>query len=462
MNPSFLPAPDQLQPPAPPQHGFGAQFRAMAMPMSTPLIQQPSASLFSNKPNVIANQSYTKAPKTDQIPSPPAISCTGWDPSEARKGLPQLPNYFPKDMIKLELPVDQFGKTITNMQECIRSLSIQAEYCNSPVSAKLQTVDYIDMHLLFWKAQSEDVFFIDIQRRKGDFLDANRYVHKLLDAARGNPIQDDFQHDLPSSTAEIESLISKIKSSNPAPVPKNWMETQSMEETTSNALQMVYDSLVSTRLDMRKRGLEFLSSYTDLRHTLSSTAIPSALVVLVGKSPTPEEKDKCQKIQQTVLWVLRHGEFEGDSELYPSKNMQPDGEQLLRADEEGNGRPQYYVEYMKEVYHLALTILVNSLEVVACFHQKVAFEQEVKLFLDATDNNMMYRSLLGCVEKAERKLSDGYLACKALRLLAEAWPEICEEMKKDDKTIERAIAIGKERHALLATESEKLHNLLLR
>jgi hypothetical protein len=214
-------------------------------------------------------------------------------------------------------------------------------------------------------------------------------------------------------------------------------------------------------------GLGFLSSYTDLKHTLSSTAIPSALVVLAGKSPTPQDEEECKEIQRILIWIIQYQEFEGDEELFPSMKMQVDGEQFLRSDEEGNGRPPHYVEYMSEVYHLALTILVNSLEVVACFRQRLAVEQEVRAFLDASElvsgADMMYTTLKDCVRRAEHKLSNGYLACKALRLLAESQPALRKQLMIDTevgKHIQEALKIGNERHVLLAAESKKLHDCL--
>jgi hypothetical protein len=151
---------------------------------------------------------------------------------------------------------------------------------------------------------------MDIQRRKGDFLDANHYIHKLLDAARGQIIQDTFSANQPlnaKSILGIESLINKAMPSNSAPAPsKNWMKAQSAEQTTSHASNTVYSSLTSKRLDMQTMGLEFLSSYMDLKHMLSSTAIPSALVVLVGKSLSPQDEEKCKEIQRILSWIIQN------------------------------------------------------------------------------------------------------------------------------------------------------------
>jgi hypothetical protein len=254
-----MPDPGQVQQAASPTSGFGAaRFRGMATMSMAPQLQFAPTEFSQSKsaPDLSSGPTFSQIKEIQIIePLPPKV--IGWDLNKAE--LPALPQYFPKDMIKLELPMQEFGKVLTNFEACFRSLSIQAEYCSNPVSAKLQTLEYIDLHVLLWKAPTEDAFYIDIQRRKGDFLDANRYVHKLLDAARGQPVQDTFSANQPLNAENmlgIESLINKVMPSNPAPAPSSWMGAQSAEQTTSHALNTVYGSLTSKRLQ-RKRGSGF-------------------------------------------------------------------------------------------------------------------------------------------------------------------------------------------------------------
>jgi hypothetical protein len=166
-------------------------------------------------------------------PSNEDLKVAGWDHEKVY--LPPLPQYFPGDMIKLKLPMKerkQFLHVLDKLSRCIRSLSIQAKYKENPVSAKLQTLENIELYLLFWKAATGDVFCIDIQRRKGDHVHANRYVHTLLDAARGYFVEDEFMANQSvdaQQLQDIETLISKVVSSTPASVSSEWMAEQSRE-----------------------------------------------------------------------------------------------------------------------------------------------------------------------------------------------------------------------------------------
>ena len=115
-------------------------------------------------------------------------------------------------------------------------------------------------------------------------------------------------------------------------------------------------------------------------------------------------------------------------------------------------------------------ILVQSLEVVACFSNSIrggnilsVGESLTKQLLDTAsdvaDGKDLYHMLLGCIVNAESKLANGYLACKALRLLALDHPGIKEQMKLDinaKQCIGNAYQVGQVRHTLLKDESYQL------
>jgi hypothetical protein len=126
------------------------------------------------------------------------------------------------------------------------------------------------------------------------------------------------------------------------------------------------------------------------------------------------------------------------------------------------GLPEFYTEYMNELFHMALQILVQSLEVVACFKVNVG-EKLTNQLLDTAskvaDGKDLYHTLLGCIVNAESKLANGYLACKALRLLAVDHPGIKEQIKLDinaKQCIGNAYQVGQVRHTLLKDESYQL------
>jgi hypothetical protein len=390
--------------------------------------------------------------------------------------VPPLPMYFQRDMIKLEMPMDDLKGVLDRVSRCFRHMSIQADYQVNPVSAKLQTMELIELVAQFWKSDEDNLLYIDIQRRKGDHLDANRYIHKILDAARGDVSEEDACS--PSSlnarqVKDVESLIERVMSSAPAPAASpNWMQPQQTpEEITSNALHTVYTALTSKRLDMRRMGLEYLATYTNVNRTLSSTAIPSALVVLQGTPPLPKYAEECKTIQRILLRVIQNREFEGDEDYLQDMDVDSDLEVFFPSEDEGEtkrGRAPYYVEYMSELFHLALTILVNSLEVVACFKDQLSFNTNdmVRAFMSTSQNVSgvdMNQTLMDCVQRADRKLSNGSLACQALRILAIGSPDVLLRLKSDSQAkeaIRNAMDVGDTRHALLKVESKKLLDVL--
>jgi hypothetical protein len=236
-------------------------------------------------------------------------------------------------------------------------------------------------------------------------------------------------------------------------------------------LNMVYTALTSKRLDMRRIGLEYLATYTNVNRTLSSTAIPSALVVLQGTPPLPKYAEECKTIQRILLRVIQNREFEGDEDYLQDMDVDSDLEVFFPSGDEGEtkrGRAPYYVDYMSELFHLALTILVNSLEVVACFQDQLSFNTNdmVRAFLLTSQNVSgvdMYQTLMDCVQRADRKLTNGSLACQALRILAIGSHDTMIRLKYDPKAkkaIGNAMHVGHTRHALLKVESEKLWNVL--
>jgi hypothetical protein len=70
---------------------------------------------------------------------------------------------------------------------------------------------------------------------------------------------------------------------------------------------------------------------------------------------------------------------------------------------------------------------------------------------------------MDCVQRAERKLCNGSLACQALRILARGSPDLLLRLKHDPKAkdaIGKAMQVGHTRHALLKVESDKLWDAL--
>jgi hypothetical protein len=181
------------------------------------------------------------------------------------------------------------------------------------------------------------------------------------------------------------------------------------------------------------------------------------------------------EIQGFLLRILQNDGFPGDEEMFEGIPVTPDLDNDMEIKpyfpeetELPNKYPPFFVEYLSELKHLALQVLVQSLEVIFCFHEKIADDgwdiQEMgSCLLDRASqvsggkDFMMF--LLGFVERVELKLSNGYLACKALRLLAMASSGLKDRLKADENAwscIANAHRIGQESHTLLEEESYQL------
>merc|ERR1711935_58219 len=219
------------------------------------------------------------------------------------------------------------------------------------------------------------------------------------------------------------------------------------------------------------------------KRTLSSTVIATSHIVLQGRDPnsgSSELNTHAQVIQEIILSVLLKRELPGDRAIFSETVSKDSGNKKIDMDLEMRpyfpevdedvttasvGLPQHYTDYMNELFNLALQILVQSLEVVACFpeqHSNIGGEITKQLFETASqvaDGKDLYHILLGCVGHAESKLANGYLACKALRLLASNHPGIKDQIKFDDnakQSIGNAYQVGGMRHKLLRDESYQL------
>merc|ERR1712232_1029782 len=80
--------------------------------------------------------------------------------------------------------------------------------------------------------------------------------------------------------------------------------SQTPEEITESAVRDVYGWLEqSNRLDLRRRAFEYLLAMTDLKRTLSSTAIATSHIVLHGRVPSSNSSSlntNAKNIQSTL------------------------------------------------------------------------------------------------------------------------------------------------------------------
>jgi len=476
-------------------------FRAMAVQNRGPQLIIPSAPVVAKRAPVVSSTRYADERKpnlveTRQQPRQQLLLNAetqphfGWDTSQIR--IQNLPMYFPRDMIHWEFPPQELPYVLTRIIKHLRDSSIQASFNETPLSAKLQTCrGNAELYLVFFNESSGTVS-MSVQRHKGDHVAANQCLRHLVDAAKGLFVDDDKDRSNPADTDSplsantvlaMERLIERCAAERAGEKEhQHPFLNQTPEEMTESAVRDVGGWLELSkekhRFDLRRQAFEYLLAMTDLKRTLSSTAVATSHIVLHGRVPSSDSSSlntNAKNIQSTLLSVLLTRELPEDRAIFSdtvlkdSKNknidmdldMQPYFPEMdTNVTSATVGLPPHYIDYMNDLFNLALQILVQSLEVVACFN--AGHNMTNQLFAAASqvsEDKDLYQMLLSCVGHAESKLANGYLACKALRLLASNHPGIKDQIKFDEnakQSIGNAYQVGGMRHKLLRDESYQL------
>lgn len=485
--------------------------RAMAIQSQGPQLMMPSipvaaksAPLATPRKVPYFDEDQQKQPQQQFVLNMESQPCFGWNTSKI--SVQTLPMYFPRDLIQWEFPSPDLPEVLERISKELRASSIQAALSHEPLSAKLETChENAELYLVFFNDRNSTIS-MSVQRHKGDHVGANRCIRRLVDAAKGILLQDygdernSMNREAPitaNAVLAMEQLIERCTAESVAAETdsqdiarennqQHLFLNQSPQKMTESAIRDVYLMLQQPRrLDLRREALEYLLAMTDLKRTLKSTAISTALVVLEGKIPDPvssELNSQAKTIQSTLLTVLLTRELPGDRAALAegATNDERDSSTIddmdldihpyfPEADKDvtaaASDLPQYYVEFMNELFNLTLRILVQSLEVVTCFPESLVSTGNnltTELFASAsqvTDGKDLYHTLLSCVGHAESKIANGCLACKALRLLALDHPGIKDQIKDDDnakQSIDNAYQVGQMRHTLLKEESYQL------
>jgi hypothetical protein len=388
----------------------------------------------------------------------------GWGASGIAT-LRTLPKYHPqrKKFEQNGLSIESLSDAAHSIQRCIRASNFQAAYKESPLSAKVQTPDHCEFYIDFWKAASGTEFYIDIQRRRGEHVFANMHMRKVLTAAKEGFDEHSFASSRSFNSEQLVSLESILNQA----IPKSMPETPKF-----NVLDHIHSLLTSGRLEARKMGLQLLVARTDLMSTMRSGACSATTVVLAGKSPNGSGFDpqKATEIQNVLIMLIQSKEFQGDAERFGASETDmdvDDVEPFFAMAECSRDRPQYYEEFMNELHHMALTTLVQALEVADCFRDQ--FSQHVQDFREKyLAEGSLDTTLKECIADvrgplASQSLSIGYLACKALRILAKSDNYLRQGVEEDARTRENimtAMGVGKSSHAMLQRESENLYQVV--
>jgi len=489
-------------------------FRAMAVQNRGPQLIVPPTHVVAKTAPVVRSPNYEDERKWKSAEQPEQLvvntdeqALFGWNTSQIE--IQNLPMYFPRDMIQWEFSTQDLPVVLERISKHLRDSSIQASFRETPLSANLQTCrENAELYIVFFNEPSGTVS-MSVQRHKGDHVAANQCLRRLVEAAKGVLGEDESDYNIANdldtavsanAVLAMERLIERCAAESAA--AQNISQDDSQNENNHPFLNQTPEQMTASavrdvcgwleqphRLDLRRRAFEYLLAMTDLKRTLSSTAIATSYIVLQGGVPNSRSSElnaRAQNIQSILLTVLLTREIPGDRAMFSeavskeSRNINIDMDIEMRpyfpeVDKEVTvasvGFPQHYTDYMNELFHLALQILVQSLEVTACFqetHTHVGDNVTKQLFATASqvaDGKDICHMLLSCVGHAESKLANGYLACKALRLLASNHPGIKDQIKFDKnakQSIDNAYQVGAMRHKLLQDESYQLWQCVCR
>jgi len=423
-------------------------------------------------------QNPTKATFVPSALSGLEIRLNGWGPS----GLVlvrNLPKVYPckaKLIRNNAFPMESLSQMTMQIQIYNKAIGFQVIYQEKPLKAIVQTPNSGQFTIDFWASSVQSDFCLALNALRSVGIQTQCEMNALLKALRENG-ENIGNMPLPSTKPfdrqSLERLESYLDTSVQAMEAKRAKtDTETPFEFKRNVLEEIHQGLLSESLDQRKSAMSLLMHGTDLKSTLGSFACRVTAVVLAGSSLDQAELEdqKAMDIHKTLIRILQDAEFAGDSDRFQDySEMDTDSTNRFNSKPFGSRkRPRYYEDFMCDLHNMAMTILVQALEVAVCFEQHKDLIQRFVTNYHLTNNGSMNAVLENCIFQVSdplvsHSLSKGYLACKALRILAESNSDLRKQVGLDNRTkssILGALEVGESSHWLLHRESKDLHDLI--
>ncbi len=419
-----------------------------------------------------------------------------------------IPIYYffePTSSLLLHLSAHPPQVVADRISECLRCTSVQARYFADPAAAALLTLEQVEMYLVLWI--KSDQLLVELQRRRGDSSVFLRYSRLILSAAKGEfnasfqeervrnaSLNTDWQESLKSTEMVLQHACppSTLSSSHTMDHNPKLMRTDDDSSSRSVAVVALVSNLIAKDdYDSRHLGMETACILTDPRRTGIATAVMMSRVVVLGILQGEEGEtlgDVCKHIHLILLMLIMTRNFPGNnntgtvhtnSSLFSDELEMDDFNECFFSDEE---HPTEHSEFASRMFHQALQVLANSLEVLANFDKldpstttsPEKFLQElVESFVahanrlvpaESTGHNYLVQTLLKDCRMAEQQPHNAYLAAKILKYLCGASPSlvaaVLQERGLDDLTL--AHQVGQRTHLCLELETEQLLALLVR
>lgn len=434
----------------------GRTEESVAMSHQSQLKQPPS--------EVINMNDYRPEPKTP--PKPPSTS--NWNPQQ----LKPPPAFYPLEKSTRVVEGATPAEIAKRISDCLRTLSVHAQYNDEAATANLLTDENVELHLCLWQTppdyQPQGVL-VELQRRKGDSIAFHRYSRSILDAAVVDsdytPV-DDFSA---AKYKKVERMLS---------IEMNHRDLKEQENAII-AIEIAHSLLKKDRLDATQLGLESLCLLTDPRKTGHITAVLAAHVVLLGSiqgisieelGETPSDvmldESPFREIREHILNLIQFNRIV-DSDV-------PADEVEESIDE----------EHQKVLHNLALAVMANSLDVI---EQSDRFDEidedepedtKPRARLRTTSSNEVaeeflnqasehsqrdiLKTLISELGKADSKPHNATLSAKCIGSLLRASEEARKRAKElgAKQVVQTALDVGVRTHLKLETECKKVVTIL--
>jgi len=419
--------------------------------------------------------------KVTFVPSPlPGleIPLDGWGASGVVL-VRNLPKVYPckaKILRDNSFPMESLPLMTRQIRMYNKLFGFQVVYQEKPLKAIVQTPNSGEFTIDFWASSVQSDFCLALNALRSVGIQTQCEMNALLKALRehGENIGNmPLPSTKPFGRQSLERLESCLDSSVETMQAKRAKtDTEKPFVLKRNVLEEIHQGLLSESLDQRKSAMLLLMHSTDLKSTLGSFACRVTAVVLAGSSldQTELEGQKAMAIHKTMVRILQDTEFAGDSDRFPDyPKMDTDWTNPFNSKPFGSRkRARYYEDFMCDIHNMAMTILVQALEVAVCFEQHKDLVHQFVSNYHLTNNGSMNAVLENCIFQVRdpfisHSLSKGYLACKALRILAESNSDLRKQVGLDDRiksSILGAVEAGESSHLLLHRESKHLRNLI--
>lgn len=477
-------------------------------------------------------------PQPQQRPQPqdqqesPTASCRGnyqrnkrynvtrhdcWESNWDNFVIREIPIFYfvePSSSVILHVSLHPPALVVQRISECLRCTSVQARYFADPAAAALLTLERVEMYLVLWLNHSNQLV-VDLQRRRGDSSVFLRYCRLILSAAQGEfnaaaheervrnaSLNSSRQETLKSAEMVLQHATTTFPATmqSAAIDQATFAATQDNEDSPNRSLAVVamVSSLISKDdSDARHLGMETACILTDPRRTGISTAVMMSRVVVLGILPGDEGNtlsDVCKHIHLTLLMLVMTRNFPGkgtgnstnSSSTNNSNSSTSNNIPMLLTDDEmddynecffsDDEHPTEHTEFTSHMFHRALQVLANSLEVLANFENleldgMISPEQFLQELVEAfvahanrvvPENGNLIRTLVGECQTIEQQPHNAYLAAKILKYLCGASHSLVSAVLEERGlvTLSRAHQVGQKTHLYLELQTEQLLGLL--